>query len=60
VVYEIAAELTQRLKDKGGDWSARHVLFPQVLEAVWQYLEDRVLLAEPELPLEEVALLKYR
>jgi type III restriction enzyme len=59
-VYEIAAELTQRLKDKGDQWQARHILFPQVLAAVWQYLEERVVLTDPETPLEEIALLKYK
>ena len=59
-VYEIAAELTRRLKEKGEDWSARHILFPQVLAAVWQYLEERVVVVEPDTPLEEVALLRYR
>lgn len=59
-VYEIAAEVTRRLKDKREEWSVRHVLFPQVLEAVWQYLEERVIVADPDTPLEEIALLKYR
>lgn len=59
-VYEIAAELTHRLKNKREEWSARHVLFPQVLNLVWQYLQERVVLADSETPLEEVALLKYK
>ncbi|RLE30456.1 hypothetical protein DRJ27_03225 [Candidatus Acetothermia bacterium] len=59
-VYEIAAELTRRLKEKREEWSARHILFPQVLNAVWQYLEERVVIADPDLPLEEIALLKYK
>ncbi len=59
-VYEIAAEITQRLKDKRDDWKARHLLFPQVLNIVWQFLEERVSLEDFETPLEEVALLKYR
>ncbi|MCX7981238.1 MAG: hypothetical protein N3A68_09430, partial [Bacteroidia bacterium] len=59
-VYEIAAELTRQLKEKREEWSARHVLFPQVLEAVWRYIEERVILTDPEMPLEEIALLKYR
>ena len=59
-VYEIAAEITQRLKDRRDDWTARHILFPQVLEVVWKYLEDRVVLKDPDIPLEEIALLKYR
>jgi type III restriction enzyme len=58
-VYELAAELTHRLKQRRNDWSARHTLFPQVLNAVWQYLEERVVLKQ-DAPLEEVALLKYR
>ncbi|MFQ6013921.1 MAG: restriction endonuclease, partial [Anaerolineae bacterium] len=58
-VYEIAAELTRRLKDKREDWSARHVLFPQVLNIVWEYLEERVV-ATDDTPLEEIALLKYK
>jgi type III restriction enzyme len=57
--YEIAAELTKRLRDKRDDWSARHVLFPQVLNIVWEYLEKRVLVSR-DVPLEEIALLKYR
>jgi len=58
-VYEIAAEITQHLKNKREDWSARHVLFPQVLDIVWQYLEERVVIVG-DAPLEEIALLKYR
>ncbi len=58
-VYEIAAELTRRLKDKREDWSARHILFPQVLDIVWEYLEKRVVVAT-DAPLEEIALLKYK
>ena len=58
-VYDIAAELTHRLKDKREDWSARHLLFPQVLNIVWQYLEARVIVTE-DAPLEEIALLKYK
>lgn len=59
-VYEIAAELTRWLKEKREEWSARHVLFPQVLEAVWRYIEERVILTDPDTPLEEIALLKYK
>lgn len=59
-VYEIAAEITRRLRDKGDQWAARHLLFPQVLEIVWRYLEERVVFEDPETPLEEVVLLKYR
>ena len=58
-VYEIAGELTRRLKERHEEWGARHLLFPQVLNFVWQYLEERVVLKE-DAPLEEVALLKYR
>jgi len=58
-VYEIAAEITRRLKDKREDWSARHILFPQVLNIVWEYLENRVIVTE-DAPLEEIALLKYK
>lgn len=58
-VYEIAAELTQRLKDRREDWNARHILFPQVLNIVWEYLEKRVFFTE-DTPLEEIALLKYK
>lgn len=59
IVYEIAAEITRRLKDKKAEWSARHVLFPQVLRIVWEYLENRVILEEDTV-LEEVALLRYQ
>ncbi|GBC82952.1 hypothetical protein HRbin10_02090 [bacterium HR10] len=59
-VYEIAAELTRRLKEKREDWGARHILFPQVLDAVWRYLEERVVVVDPNTPLEEIALLKYK
>jgi type III restriction enzyme len=59
-VYEIAAELTHRLKEKREEWSARHILFPQVLAAVRQYLEERVVVVDPDTPLEEIALLKYK
>jgi type III restriction enzyme len=58
-VYEIAADITRRLKDRRDDWSARHLLFPQVLNIVWQYLEERVVI-RGNAPLEEIALLKYR
>ena len=58
-VYEIAAELARRLKDKQQDWSARHLLFPQVLNVVWEYLEQRVVVTD-DTPLEEIALLKYK
>jgi type III restriction enzyme len=58
-VYEIAAELTHRLKAKRDDWNARHLLFPQVLNIVWEYLEERVVVAG-DTPLEEIALLKYK
>jgi len=59
-VYEIAAELTHRLKEKREEWSARHILFPQVLAAVWRYLEERVVVVDPDVPLEEIALIKYK
>jgi len=59
-VYEIAAEITRRLKDRREDWSARHILFPQVLNIVWQYLEERVVLTTSDVPLTEIALLKYK
>lgn len=59
-VYEIAAELTRRLKDKREHMVARHILFPQVLNVVWQYLEERVIITDSQTPLEEVALLKYK
>jgi len=59
-LYEIAAEITRRLKEKREDWGARHILFPQVLNAVWQYLEERVIVADRDTPLEEIALLKYK
>ncbi|MFA0749977.1 MAG: hypothetical protein SLRJCFUN_000380 [Candidatus Fervidibacter sp.] len=59
-VYEIAAELTRRLKEKREDWSTRHILFPQVLEIVWRYLEERVVVKSEDTPLEEIALLKYK
>ncbi|MEM3467113.1 MAG: hypothetical protein QW566_11640, partial [Candidatus Jordarchaeales archaeon] len=59
-VYEIAAELTKRLKSKRDDWNARHILFPQVLNIVWKYLEERVVVVNSDIPLEEIALLKYK
>lgn len=58
-VYEIAAELTRRLKEKREEWNARHILFPQVLNIVWQYLEERVVVKQ-DAPPEEVTLLKYK
>jgi len=58
-VYEIAAELTRRLKEKSDEWIARHILFPQVLDAVWRYLEERVV-DIGDAPLEDIALLKYK
>ena len=59
-VYDIAAELARRLAEKREEWGARHILFPQVLAAVWQYLEERVVVVDPDTPLEEIALLKYK
>ena len=59
-VYDIAAEVTQRLKSKRDDWNARHTLFPQVLNAVWEYVEHRVVPLEIGLPLEDIALLGYK
>jgi len=58
-VYELAAEITGRLKEKRQDCAARHVLFPQVPRIVWEYLEKRVVLEEDTV-LEEVAVPKYR
>lgn len=58
-VYEIAAEITRRLKNKREEWSARHLLFPQVLNIVWEYIENRVRVMSTA-PLEEIALLKYK
>lgn len=58
-VYEIAAELTHRLKDKDDQFEARHLLFPQVLDIVWRYLNERVVFTG-DAPMEDVALLKYR
>lgn len=58
-VYEIAAEITRRLKEKREEWQARHLLFPQVLNIVWRYLEERVVVAE-DVVLEDIALLKYK
>jgi type III restriction enzyme len=57
-VYEIAAQLTARLKNKREEWTIRHILFPQVLNIVWEYLENRVMVAS-DAALEEVALRKY-
>uniref|UniRef100_A0A7C5VVH9 Helicase/UvrB N-terminal domain-containing protein n=1 Tax=Thermomicrobium roseum TaxID=500 RepID=A0A7C5VVH9_THERO len=58
-VYELAAELTERLAQKRPEWRTRHVLFPQVLRCVWEYLEERVTFRGDVAP-EEVALLRYR
>jgi type III restriction enzyme len=52
-VYEIAAAITNRLHQ-----DARRFLFPQVLEIVWQYLEQRVRFIEA--PREEIYLEKYK
>lgn len=59
-VYEIAAELTRRLKEKREDFAARHILFPQVLNIVWEYIEQRVFILDEDTPLEEISLLKYK
>jgi type III restriction enzyme len=58
-VYEIAAEITNRLKGKREEWQIRHILFPQVLNIVWHYLEERVRVS-PQATLQEVALEKYQ
>jgi type III restriction enzyme len=36
------------------------LIFPQVLNTVWQYLEERVIITDPDIPMEDVALIKYR
>jgi type III restriction enzyme len=54
-VYEIAAEITNRLHHE-----ARRCLFPQVLNIIWGYLESRVVLADRNIALEEIALRKYQ
>jgi len=59
-VYEIAAEITNRLKNRGDAWQARHILFPQVVNIVWQYIEERVRISDESVPIEDLALLKYR
>lgn len=51
-VYRVAAEITNRLQI-----DARRFLFPQVLEIVWSYLEQKLRFIEA--PPEEVALRKY-
>ena len=53
-VYEIAAHVTRNLPE-----DARPFVFPQVLEMVWQYLEQRVRVKGGAV-LEEVALKRYR
>lgn len=51
-IFEIATEITNRLhKDY------RKFLFPQILEVVWQYIEQRVEFIEA--PPQEIALIKY-
>ncbi len=52
-VFEIAAEITNRLHE-----DARRFLFPQVLEIVWRYLEQRVEFLDA--PREEIYLEKYK
>jgi type III restriction enzyme len=52
-VYEIAAAITNRLHQ-----DARRFLFPQVLNIVWDYLEDRVKFVEA--PREEIYLERYK
>jgi type III restriction enzyme len=59
-VFEIAAEITRQLKDRRQDWEDRRVLFPQVLEIAWRYVEERILFADKEVPPEEIGLLRYR
>lgn len=51
-VFQIAAETTNRLNH-----DARHLLFPQVLNIVWEYVEKKVEFIEA--PPEELALRKY-
>jgi type III restriction enzyme len=59
-VYEIAAEITRRLTEKRTELFTKHLIFPQVLNIVWQYLEERVIITDPDIPMEDVALIKYR
>jgi len=54
-VYEIAAEVTNALSVS----AARQILFPQVKDIVWQYVENRVVVKKGAV-LEEVALLRYK
>lgn len=53
-VFEIAAQITGRLHQ-----DARRFLFPQVLEIVWQYLENRVRVYG-DTPKEEIYLERYK
>jgi type III restriction enzyme len=59
-VYEIAAEITRKLTEKRTELFTKHLIFPQVLNIVWQYLEERVIITDPDIPMEDVALIKYR
>jgi type III restriction enzyme len=52
-VFEVAAEITNRLHE-----DARRFLFPQVLDIVWEYLENRVEFVDA--PREEIYLEKYK
>jgi type III restriction enzyme len=54
-VYEMAAEITNGLSVS----AARNILFPQVKEIVWQYIENKVVVKKGAV-LEEVALLRYK
>ena len=52
-VFEVAAEITNRLHE-----DARRFLFPQVLDIVWEYLENRVEFVDA--PREEIYLERYK
>lgn len=54
-VFEIAGEVTEKL----GASASRHILFPQVLEIVWEYIENRVTVKKDAV-IEEVALRRYK
>ncbi|MBS4015371.1 MAG: DEAD/DEAH box helicase family protein [Candidatus Latescibacteria bacterium] len=56
-VYEIASQITKNLKPNSFDPESRQYIFPQVLNIVWLFLNQRVNFVDA--PPQEVALRRY-
>ena len=53
-VYEIAADVLNKLKDRRNEWEARHILFPQVLNIVGSIWKSELSFLIPIHPLKKL------